>query len=83
MACETALVTVQKPFFHFCPYPETMHYEYLEPHSTWSLLLPSKSAAQTVPGIALVSEMSRNTDAADFITTLLPHATRTAEPTPP
>jgi U3 small nucleolar RNA-associated protein 10 len=44
------------------------------PNTTWSFLLPFKSAAQSVPRIALVSEMTKNTVAARFIASLLPKA---------
>jgi U3 small nucleolar RNA-associated protein 10 len=44
------------------------------PNSTWSFLLPYKSAAQNVPRVSLVTEMLKNTDVARFVTSLLPFA---------
>ncbi|KAF5351352.1 hypothetical protein D9758_008071 [Tetrapyrgos nigripes] len=64
----------------FLPYHETMHFAkmntilHIQPNTTWTFLLPFKSAAQNVPRIALVSEMLKNTDVARFIATLLPRA---------
>ncbi|ESK96722.1 u3 small nucleolar RNA-associated protein 10 [Moniliophthora roreri MCA 2997] len=64
----------------FLPYHETPHFAkmntilHIKPNTTWSFLLPFKSAAQSVPRIALVSEMTKNTVAARFIASLLPNA---------
>jgi len=44
------------------------------PSSTWSFLLPFKSAAQNVPRVSLVTEMLRNSDVTRFILSLLPSA---------
>ncbi|THU93396.1 hypothetical protein K435DRAFT_779869 [Dendrothele bispora CBS 962.96] len=64
----------------FLPYHETLHFAkmntilHIKPGSTWSFLLPYKSASQPIPRIALVTEMIQNTDVARFIATLLPRA---------
>ena len=47
------------------------------PNTTWSFLLPFKSAAQSVPRLPLVTEMLRNTDVARFVASLLPSAVKT------
>ncbi|KAG6902641.1 hypothetical protein C0995_013766 [Termitomyces sp. Mi166 len=43
-------------------------------NSTWSFLLPFKSAAQNLPRMSLVTEMLRNTDVSRFVAALLPSA---------
>ncbi|KXN83997.1 U3 small nucleolar RNA-associated protein 10 [Leucoagaricus sp. SymC.cos] len=64
----------------FLPYHDTAQFAklvtilHVKPSSTWSFLLPFKSAAQNVPRVSLVTEMLRNTDVARFITSLLPSA---------
>ena len=44
------------------------------PNTTWSFLLPFKSAAQSVPRRPLVTEMLQNTDVARFVASLMPSA---------
>ncbi|KJA17838.1 hypothetical protein HYPSUDRAFT_191636 [Hypholoma sublateritium FD-334 SS-4] len=62
----------------FLPYHESPHFAKLvtilsiKPNSTWSFLIPYKSAAQNVPRVSLVTEMLKNTDLARFVTSLLP-----------
>lgn len=46
------------------------------PNSTWSFLLPFKSAVQSVPRRPLVTEMLRNTDLARFVASLMPSAVK-------
>jgi hypothetical protein len=46
----------------------------LRDQSTWSFLIPFKSAAQVIPRPSLVAEMLANTDVARFVTALLPNA---------
>ncbi|KAG6866337.1 hypothetical protein C0991_005804 [Blastosporella zonata] len=64
----------------FLPYHESPHFTkmisilHIKPNSTWSFLLPFKSAAQNLPRMSLVSEMLRNTDVSRFVTSLLPSA---------
>ncbi|KAJ7178741.1 armadillo-type protein [Mycena crocata] len=62
----------------FLPYHESPHFAkmlsilHVKQNSTWSFLLPFKSAAQNVPRVALVTEMLKNSDATRFIVNLLP-----------
>ncbi|KAK1226193.1 snoRNA-binding rRNA-processing protein utp10 [Marasmius sp. AFHP31] len=64
----------------FMPYHETPHFAkintilHIKPNATWSFLLPYKSAAQSVPRIALVAEMKKNTVVARQIASFLPNA---------
>ncbi|KAJ6463475.1 hypothetical protein C8R45DRAFT_840925 [Mycena sanguinolenta] len=64
----------------FLPYHESPHFTkmlsilHIRPNSTWSFLLPFKSAAQNVPRPSLVTEMLKNSDATRFIVNLLPTA---------
>ncbi|KAJ3564821.1 hypothetical protein NP233_g8044 [Leucocoprinus birnbaumii] len=64
----------------FLPYHDTAQFAkivtilHIKPSSTWSFLLPFKSAAQNVPRVSLVTEMLRNSDVARFVTSLLPTA---------
>ncbi|KAJ7582775.1 hypothetical protein C8J56DRAFT_230499 [Mycena floridula] len=64
----------------FLPYHESPHFAkmitilHIKPNSTWSFLLPFKSAAQSVPRSSLVTEMLQNTDVSRFVTSLLPTA---------
>ncbi|PFH46286.1 hypothetical protein AMATHDRAFT_155738 [Amanita thiersii Skay4041] len=62
----------------FLPYHETSHFAkmvtilHIKPNSTWSFLLPYKSAGQSLPRLPLVTEMLKNTDVSRFIASLLP-----------
>ncbi|KAF8966928.1 armadillo-type protein [Flammula alnicola] len=64
----------------FLPYHESPHFAkmvtilQIKKNSTWSFLLPYKSAAQNVPRVSLVTEMLKNTDVARFVASLLPYA---------
>ncbi|KAJ7054756.1 hypothetical protein C8F01DRAFT_1162846 [Mycena amicta] len=66
----------------FLPYHESPHFAkmlsvlHLKPNSTWSFLIPFKSAAQPVPRPPLVTELLKqeNSDARRFIVALLPSA---------
>ncbi|KAG6888637.1 hypothetical protein C0992_007989 [Termitomyces sp. T32_za158] len=64
----------------FLPYHESPHFTkmlsilHIKQNSTWSFLLPFKSAAQNLPRMSLVTEMLRNTDVSRFVTSLLPSA---------
>ncbi|TFK37695.1 hypothetical protein BDQ12DRAFT_685121 [Crucibulum laeve] len=64
----------------FLPYHESPHFSkmisilHIKPNSTWSFLLPYKSAGQSLPRVSLVTEMLRNSDIARFVTSLLPNA---------
>ncbi|KAJ7452113.1 hypothetical protein B0H11DRAFT_1742292 [Mycena galericulata] len=64
----------------FLPYHESPHFAkmlsilHVKPNSTWSFLLPFKAAAQSVPRVALVTEMLKNSDATRFVVNLLPTA---------
>ncbi|KAF7321073.1 U3 small nucleolar RNA-associated protein 10 [Mycena chlorophos] len=66
----------------FLPYHESPHFAkmlsilHLKPNSTWSLLIPFKSAAQPVPRPPLVTALLKpeNSDARRFIVSLLPNA---------
>ncbi|KAF7373573.1 U3 small nucleolar RNA-associated protein 10 [Mycena sanguinolenta] len=64
----------------FLPYHESPHFAkmlsilHIKLNSTWSFLLPFKSAAQNVPRPSLVTEMLKNSDATRFIVNLLPTA---------
>ncbi|KAK0237018.1 armadillo-type protein [Armillaria nabsnona] len=64
----------------FLPYHESPHFAkmvtilHIRPNSTWSFLIPFKKAAQSVPRMALVKEMLRNSDVSRFIANLLPAA---------
>ncbi|KAG7098539.1 hypothetical protein E1B28_000475 [Marasmius oreades] len=64
----------------FLPYHETPHFAkmntilHVKKNTTWSFLLPFKSAAQSVPRIALVTEMKKNSEVARHISSLLPNA---------
>ncbi|KAF7307826.1 U3 small nucleolar RNA-associated protein 10 [Mycena kentingensis (nom. inval.)] len=66
----------------FLPYHESPHFAkmlsilHLKPNSTWSFLIPFKSAAQPVPRFPLVTELLKveNSDARRFIVSLLPGA---------
>ncbi|KJA24974.1 hypothetical protein HYPSUDRAFT_200217 [Hypholoma sublateritium FD-334 SS-4] len=64
----------------FLPKHESPHFAKLvtilsiKPNSTWSFLIPYKSAAQNVPRASLVTEMLKNTDVARFVALLLPIA---------
>ncbi|KAG6857013.1 hypothetical protein H0H87_010685 [Tephrocybe sp. NHM501043] len=64
----------------FLPYHESPHFTKMisilniKPNSTWSFLLPFKSATQNLPRMSLVTEMLRNTDVSRFVTSLLPSA---------
>ncbi|KAG6868786.1 hypothetical protein C0993_010713 [Termitomyces sp. T159_Od127] len=64
----------------FLPYHESPHFAkmlsilHIKQNSTWSFLLPFKSAAQNLPRMSLVTEMLRNTDVSRFVTSLLPSA---------
>ncbi|KAG6909155.1 hypothetical protein DXG01_001782 [Tephrocybe rancida] len=64
----------------FLPYHESPHFTkmlsilHIKQNSTWSFLLPFKSAAQNLPRMSLVTEMLRNTDVSRFVTSLLPAA---------
>ncbi|KAJ8075131.1 snoRNA-binding rRNA-processing protein utp10 [Marasmius tenuissimus] len=64
----------------FMPYHETPHFAkintilHIKPNTTWSFLLPYKSAAQSIPRIALVAEMKKNTVVARQIASFLPNA---------
>ncbi|KAG6836982.1 hypothetical protein H0H93_016935 [Arthromyces matolae] len=64
----------------FLPYHESPHFTkmlsilHIKQNSTWSFLLPFKSAAQNLPRMSLVTEMLRNSDVARFATSLLPSA---------
>lgn len=46
------------------------------PNSTWSFLIPYKSAAQNLPRVSLVTEMLKNSDLARFVVSLLPAAVK-------
>ncbi|KAJ7222324.1 hypothetical protein GGX14DRAFT_663256 [Mycena pura] len=64
----------------FLPYHESPHFTkmlsilHVKPNSTWSFLIPFKSAAQHVPRASLVAEMLKNSDVTRFIVNLLPSA---------
>ncbi|KAK0200852.1 hypothetical protein DFS33DRAFT_1386800 [Desarmillaria ectypa] len=64
----------------FLPYHESPHFAkivtilHIRPNSTWSFLIPFKKAAQSVPRMALVKEMLKNSDVSRFIVNLLPAA---------
>ncbi|KAL0575096.1 snoRNA-binding rRNA-processing protein utp10 [Marasmius crinis-equi] len=64
----------------FLPYHETPHFAkintilHIKPNTTWSFLLPFKSAAQSVPRIALVAEMKKNTAVARQVASFLPNS---------
>ncbi|KAK0447887.1 uncharacterized protein EV420DRAFT_1647628 [Desarmillaria tabescens] len=64
----------------FLPYHESPHFAkmvtilHIRPNSTWSFLIPFKKAAQSVPRMALVKEMLKNSDVSRFIANLLPAA---------
>ncbi|KAF8064012.1 hypothetical protein FPV67DRAFT_198389 [Lyophyllum atratum] len=64
----------------FLPYHESTHFTkmisilHIKQNSTWSFLLPFKSAAQNLPRMSLVNEMLRNSDVSRFVTSLLPSA---------
>lgn len=66
----------------FLPYHESPHFTkmltilHIQPNSSWSFLLPYKSAAKPLTRNALVGEMQANTDVARFVTSLLPNAIR-------
>ncbi|KAF9451337.1 hypothetical protein P691DRAFT_663457 [Macrolepiota fuliginosa MF-IS2] len=66
----------------FLPHHDTAQFAklvtilHIKPNSTWSFLLPFKSAAQSLPRVSLVTEMLRNTDVARFVASLLPSALR-------
>lgn len=47
---------------------------FCRPNSTWSFLIPYKSAAQNLPRVSLVTEMLKNSDVARFVASLLPTA---------
>ncbi|KAF9553866.1 hypothetical protein CPC08DRAFT_672807 [Agrocybe pediades] len=62
----------------FLPYHESPHFAKMitilniKPNSTWSFLIPYKSAAQNVPRVSLVTEMLKNSEVARFVASLLP-----------
>ncbi|KAF4611649.1 hypothetical protein D9613_003824 [Agrocybe pediades] len=64
----------------FLPYHESPHFAKMitilniKPNSTWSFLIPYKSAAQNVPRVSLVTEMLKNSEVARFVASLLPTA---------
>ncbi|KAF9034474.1 hypothetical protein BDZ89DRAFT_1158021 [Hymenopellis radicata] len=64
----------------FLPYHESPHFAkmvtilHLKPNTMWDFLIPFQKAAQSVPRIALVKEMLKNTEVTRFITGLLPSA---------
>ncbi|KAF8797612.1 hypothetical protein BYT27DRAFT_7204423 [Phlegmacium glaucopus] len=64
----------------FLPYHESPHFAkmvtilHIQRNSTWSFLLPYKSAGQKLPRVSLVTEMLKNTELARFVTSLLPTA---------
>ncbi|KAF9021672.1 hypothetical protein BDZ89DRAFT_1137818 [Hymenopellis radicata] len=64
----------------FLPYHESPHFAkmvtilHLKPNTMWDFLIPFQKAAQSVPRIALVKEMLKNTEVTRFITNLLPSA---------
>ncbi|KAF8901036.1 armadillo-type protein [Gymnopilus junonius] len=64
----------------FLPYHESPHFAkmitilQIKPNSTWSFLIPYKSAAQNLRRVSLVTEMLKNTDLTRFVTSLLPVA---------
>ncbi|KAF9268872.1 hypothetical protein L218DRAFT_536645 [Marasmius fiardii PR-910] len=66
----------------FLPYHETPHFAklntilHIKQNTTWSFLLPFKSASQSVPRIALVVEMKKNSVVARHISSILPNAIR-------
>ncbi|CAA7262090.1 unnamed protein product [Cyclocybe aegerita] len=62
----------------FLPYHESPHFAkmvtilQIKPNSTWSFLIPYKSAAQKLPRVSLVTEMLKNDEVARFVASLLP-----------
>lgn len=58
----------------YVPVQRTLYLLVSRPNSTWSFLIPFKKAAQSVPRMALVKEMFRNSDVSRFIANLLPAA---------
>ncbi|TFK71529.1 hypothetical protein BDN72DRAFT_432062 [Pluteus cervinus] len=62
----------------FLPYHESPHFAkmlsilHLKPNTTWSFLIPFKSAAQALPRTALVTAMLKDSDVARFVSTILP-----------
>ncbi|GLB44223.1 putative U3 small nucleolar RNA-associated protein 10 [Lyophyllum shimeji] len=70
----------------FLPYHESPHFTkmisilHIKQNSTWSFLLPFKSAAQNLSRMALVTEMLRNSDVSRFVTSLLPSALKEGRP---
>ncbi|KAI0052438.1 hypothetical protein FA95DRAFT_1483564 [Auriscalpium vulgare] len=64
----------------FLPYHDSPHFTkmvsilHIKPNTSWAFLVAYKSAAQSLPRAALVSEMLRSPDVARFIASLLPRA---------
>ncbi|KAH8833345.1 armadillo-type protein [Flagelloscypha sp. PMI_526] len=73
----------------FLPYHESPHFAsmlsilHIKPNSTWSFLLPTKSAALPLSRYTLVTEMLKNTDVTRFIINLLPDNLKKKSGPPP